>query len=214
MELKVYMDKLSNLTAENRLLKFVVAVIGCAVLANTFIMLGMTRRARTILVPPALVPPALVSPALVSPALVSPALVSPGLSAKVEISGDQASDGYLELMTRYVTGLALNYTPATAREQFGELLALYSPSAFPEAKKTFYALAGTVETANVSSVFTPGSIKVDRMRGVIDATGVQRQFAQDGGPLVPDKETTYEISYRISGGRFELTGFSEKGGTN
>ena len=194
MELKVYTDKLSNLTAENRLLKFVVVVIGCAVLANTFIMLGMTRRARTIIVPPA--------------------LVSPGLSAKVEISGDQASDGYLELMTRYVTGLALNYTPATAREQFGELLALYSPSAFPDAKKTFYALAGTVETANVSSVFTPGSIKVDRMRGVIDATGVQRQFAQDGGPLGPDKETTYEISYRISDGRFELTGFSEKGGTS
>lgn len=199
MELKVYTDKLSNLTAENRLLKFVVVVIGCAVLANTFIMLGMTRRARTIIVPPA---------------LVSPALVSPGLSAKVEISGDQASDGYLELMTRYVTGLALNYTPATAREQFGELLALYSPDAFPVARKTFYALAGTVETANVSSVFTPGSIKVDRMRGVIDATGIQRQFAQDGGPLGPDKETTYEISYRISDGRFELTGFSEKGGTS
>ena len=188
MELKIYMQKLSNVMAENRLLKFVVAVIGLAVIANCFFTFNMAKHERTILVPA-------------------------GLNSRVEVADNYASDGYLDLMTRYALGLALNYTTATAREQFGELLTLYSPGAFPEARKTFYSLADTVETAGVSSAFFIGSIKVDRSRGVIEATGVSRQFAQDGGPLGPDRQTTYELSYRISDGRFQLTGFGEKGGS-
>lgn len=189
MELKIYLKKLSNLTAENRLLKLTVVVFGAVAVFNSVVMMHMASHEKTVLVPP-------------------------GLNGRVEVTDGQASDRYLDLMTRYVTGLALNYTPATAREQFGELLALYSPDAFPGAKKTFYALAGTVEAANVSSAFYIGNIKVDRAKGVVDATGVERQFAQDGSPLGPDKEATYELSYRISDGRFELTGFSEKGGTS
>ena len=188
MELKIYMQRLSNVMAENRLLKLVVAVIGLAVLANCFSTYTMARRERTILVPA-------------------------GINRRVEVTDAGASDGYLDLMTRYALGLALDYTPVTAREQFGEILALYSPEAFPEARKTFYSLADTVETADVSSAFFIGSIKVDRLKGVIEATGVSRQFAQDGSPLGPDKETTYELSYRISDGRFQLTGFGQKGGS-
>ncbi len=188
MELKIYMQKLSNVMVENRLLKFAVAVIGLAVIANCFFAFNMARHERTILVPA-------------------------GLNSRVEVTDGQASDGYLNLMARYVLGLALDYTPATSREQFGELLALYSPGAFPEARKTFYSLADTVETAGVSSAFSIGSIKVDRAKGVIDATGVERQFAQDGSPLGPDRQTTYELSYRISDGRFQLTGLGEKGGS-
>ncbi|MDA8089220.1 MAG: type IV conjugative transfer system protein TraE [Nitrospiraceae bacterium] len=188
MELKIYMQRLSNVMAENRLLKFVVAVIGLAVIANCFFTFNMAKHERTILVPA-------------------------GLNSRVEVTDGQASDGYLDLMARYVLGLALDYTPATARQQFGELLTLYAPEAFPGARKTFYSLADTVETAGVSSAFFIGSIKVDRTTGGIEATGVSRQFAQDGSPLGPDKETTYELSYRISAGRFQLTGFGEKGGS-
>ena len=188
MELKIYMQKLSNVMAENRLLKFAVAVIGLAVIANCFFTFNMAKHERTILVPT-------------------------GLNSRVEISDGHASDGYLDLMTRYVLDLALDYTPATARQQFGEFLTLYSPAVFPEARKTFYSLADTVETAGVSSAFFIGGIKVDRAKGVIEATGVSRQFAQDGSPLGPDKETSYELSYRISDGRFQLTGFGEKGGS-
>ena len=189
MELKIYLQKLSNVMAENRLLKFVVAVIGLAVIANCFFTYTMARRKRIILVPA-------------------------GLDSRVEVTDGGASDGYLDLMTRYALGLALDYTPATARQQFGELLTLYAPEAFPEARKTFYSLADTVETAGVSSAFFIGSIKVDRSKGVIEATGVSRQFAQDGSPLGPAKETTYELSYRISDGRFQLTVLARKGEVN
>ena len=188
MELKIYMQRLSNVMAENRLLKLVVVVIGLAVIANCFFTFNMAKHERTILVPA-------------------------GLNSRVEVTDGQASDGYLDLMTRYALGLALDYTPATARQQFGEFLTLYSPGAFPEARKAFYSLADTVETAGVSSAFFIGSIKVGRAKGVIDATGVSRQFAQDGSPLGPDNESTYEMTYRISDGRFQLTGFGEKGGS-
>ena len=188
MELKIYMQRLSNVMAENRLLKLVVVVIGLAVIANCFFTFNMAKHERTILVPA-------------------------GLNSRVEVTDGQASDGYLDLMTRYALGLALDYTPATARQQFGEFLTLYSPGAFPEARKAFYSLADTVETADVSSVFFIGSIKVDRTKSVLEATGVSRQFAQDGSPLGPDRQTTYEMTYRISNGRFQLTGFGEKGGS-
>lgn len=187
MELKIYLDKLSNMTAENRLLKFAVLVLGLAVAANCVFTFAMARHERTILVPA-------------------------GLDGRVEVLGSGASDRYLDLMTRYATDLALNYTPATARRQFGELLALYSPEAFPEARKAFYALAGAVETANVSSAFSVGRIKVDRAGGVIDVAGVLRQFGPDGSSMGGAMEAEYELSYLISDGRFQLTGFNKKGG--
>ena len=189
MKFDIFMQKSSNIEAANRFLKFVVAVIGLAVLANSIFVYTMARHERTILVPA-------------------------GLNSRVEVTDGQASDDYLKLMTRYAAGLALNYTPATAREQFGELLDLYSPEAFPEARKTLYSLADTVETTNITSSFYIESIKVDRKNGAIEATGLKRQFAQDGNPIGGAQQDTYEMTYRISDGRFMLTAFSEKGGKN
>ena len=191
MNFKIFMDEKANTEAANRLLKFIVLVIGGTVLVNSVMIYTVTRHERTILVPA-------------------------GLNSRVEITDGQASDSYIELMTRYSVGLALNYTPATAREQFGELLNLYSPDAFPEARKAFYSIADTVETAGVTSSFYISRIKVDRVKGLIEVTGLARQFGQDGNALGGEKQTEYELSYRISDGRFMLTGFAdrsaEKGG--
>lgn len=189
MELKIYLQKMANLTAENRLLKLALLVVGGAVVFSTLYTVGAVRNERTILVPA-------------------------GLDGRVEVSGGGASDRYLDIMARYVVDLALNYTPATARGQFGELLALYTPESFPEARKAFYALAGTVETANVSSAFSVDRVKVDKTKDVIDVSGVLRQLGQDGNPIGDAREATYELTYLISDGRFELTGFSEKGGNS
>ncbi len=189
MELKIYLQKLSNLTAENRLLKLALIVIGGAVVFSTLYTVSAVKNERTILVPA-------------------------GLNGRVEVADGRASDSYLDLMTRYVVDLALNYTPATARKQFGELLSLYTSEAFPEAQKTFYALSGTVETANVSSAFSMDRIKVDRKRDAIEVTGVLRQFGSDGSPIGGAKEAAYELTYRIFDGRFMLTSFNEKGGNN
>lgn len=178
------MQRSSNVAGENRLLRFFIIVIGAAVLVNSFFVYTSARHQRTILVPI-------------------------GLNSRVEVLDDNASDDYLKFVTRYAIGLALNYTPATVRQQFGELLALYYPDAFPEAKKTFYGLADTVETAKVTNSFYIQSIHVDRAKGIIEATGLKRQSAEDR-KVIEDVLTTYELGYRITEGRFMLTDFKEK----
>jgi conjugal transfer pilus assembly protein TraE len=184
MRLDLFMQRSSNIKGENRLLRFFVAVIGAAVIVNSFFVYTSVKHQRTVLVPA-------------------------GLNSRVEVSDGNASDDYLKFITRYAAGLALNYTPATARQQFGELLSLYSPDAFPEAKKAFYGLADTVETAGVTNSFFIISIRVDRKKGVIDMTGLKRQSAQDS-KVIDDVQTTYELGYGISDGRFMLTYFKEK----
>ena len=184
MKLDIFMQKSSNLAGENRLLRFFVIVIGVAVLINSFFVYTSIKHQRTVLVPV-------------------------GLNNRVEVADSSASDDYLKFITRYAAGLALNYTPATARQQFGELLALYAPDAFPEAKKTFYSLADTVETAKVTNSFYIQQIQVERERGVIVVTGLKRQFAEDR-KVIDDLQAVYELSYRISDGRFMLTDFREK----
>ena len=184
MKLAIFMQKSSNLAGENRLLRFFVIVIGIAVLANSFFVYTSVKHQRTILVPV-------------------------GINNRVEVADSNASDDYLRFITRYAASLALNYTPATARQQFGELLALYSPDSFPEAKKTFYSLADTIETAKVSNSFYIQHIQTDRERGVIEVTGQMRQFAEDK-KVIDDLQAIYELGYRISDGRFMLTDFREK----
>ena len=184
MKLDIFMQKASNLAGENRLLRFFVLVIGIAVLVNSFFVYTSVKHQRTVLVPV-------------------------GLNSKVEVADSSASDDYLKLMTRYTLGLALNYTPANARQQFGELLSLYSPDIFPEAKKTFYSLADTVETAKATNSFYIQSIHADKDKGVIEVVGLKRQFAEDKR-VVDDMQAMYELHYRISDGRFMLTDFREK----
>lgn len=184
MKLDIFMQKSSNIAGENRLLRFFIVVIGAAVLVNSLFVYTSVKHQRTVLVPI-------------------------GLNIRVEVSDSNASDDYLKFITRYAAGLALNYTPATARQQFGELLALYSPDAFPEAKKSFYSLADTVETARVTNSFYIQSIQVDREKGAIEIIGLKRQYAEDR-KVIEDVQTAYELGYRISDGRFMLTDFKEK----
>ena len=188
MDQKVFLGEKAKTQAENKLLKFVVGAIGATVLINTLLLVTVMKHERTILVPA-------------------------GLNSRVKITDGTASDDYLKMMTRYVMGLALNYTPTTAREQFSDLLGLYSSDAFPAAKKMFYNLADTVETAQVSSSFYIQGIKVYMDKNIIEVTGLKREFAQDGSALNGSQQSTYELCYRISNGQFMLTGFSAKGGS-
>lgn len=184
MKLDIFMQKSSNIAGENRLLRFFVVLIGAAVLVNSFFVYTSVKHQKTVLVPV-------------------------GLNSRVEVADSNASDDYLKFVTRYAAGLALNYTPATARQQFSELLALYSPDSFPGAKKAFYGLADTVETARVTTSFYIQNIQVDREKGVIEITGLKRQYAEDR-KVIDDVQTAYELGYRVTDGRFMLSDFKEK----
>lgn len=181
MKLETYLQSASNKVAENRLLKFVVLIIGGAVLFNTVLLSRAMNTARTILIPP-------------------------GINGKVEITGGRASEEYVKAMTRYVIALSGSYTPATARSQFGELLVLYSPEAYPEAKRVFYELADRIETAHVTQAYFIQQIAVGDSQ--IEVRGVRKQFIE--ASRLDEARMSYLIDYKIEDGKFTLLGFSEK----
>src|SRR3972149_5195863 len=109
MKSEIFLQKSSNLFAQNRLLKFIVLVIGIAVIYNTWMIRQALNTHRTIIVPPV-------------------------INQEIEFQGERASENYLRQMIRYAMTLAVNNSPATARHQFEELLTLYAPESFPDAQ--------------------------------------------------------------------------------
>jgi len=180
MKLDIFLNKSANLTAENRLLKLFMLVIGSLVLINTVSLYLISKNSRTILVPPS-------------------------LSAKVEIAGDRASDAYIREFTRYAAGLVLNYTPATARAQFEEALTLYAPESYPEGRAMLYDLAETIEQTNTTNAFFIQKIEIDDKGSIIELAGLTRQFIRD--KQTEFKGASYLIRYRIENARFMITEF-------
>jgi len=183
MKLDLFLQKTSNIVAENRLLKFVVIVIGIVTVVNAIMTYRALNYQRTIIVPPV-------------------------LNSRIEITGDRASEEYVKAFSRYIAALSFSYSPGTVKPQFDELLALYAPEAFPEGKRVLYELADRVITTRVTSVFFMGKLYVDSAKNQIEMSGQKRQYVDDR--KVEDLVKTYLIDYRISDGRFQIIRISEK----
>ena len=183
MKLDFFLQKTSNIVAENRLLKFVVVVIGVAAIVNAVMTYRALNYQRTIIVPPV-------------------------LKSRIEITGDRASEEYVKAFSRYIAALSFSYSPGTVKPQFDELLALYAPEAFPEGKRALYELADRVITTRVTSVFFMSKLYVDGGKNQIEMSGQKRQYVDDR--KVDDLVKTYLIDYRISDGRFQIIRISEK----
>jgi conjugal transfer pilus assembly protein TraE len=111
-------------------------------------------------------------------------------------------------MARYVAGLGLSYTPLTVRQQYAELLGLFSPETFADAQAQLYQAADTAETAAASSVFFIGDLTDHAERKFIDITGTRQMFVQD--KKMDEQKLVYRLSYRIQDGRFWIVDFSER----
>jgi conjugal transfer pilus assembly protein TraE len=183
MKLSIFTGKLANVAGENRLLKFAILGIGAVVITNSIVLVYALNHRTTILVPPV-------------------------INTKLEIVGNSAPDEYIRAFGRYAMWLAFNYSPATARSQFSELLTLFAPERYAEVRKSFYGLADTIEMGHVSSVFHITRITVDRVKKEMDVYGSRRQYAND--QLIEDKDKIYRIEYRVTDGRFMLVKLAER----
>lgn len=184
MKFKLFEGLVGNLKGENKLLKFVVVVVGCVELYNSHKIDLAMKYQRTIIVPS-------------------------GLDQKVTIVGDRASEEYLRVFARVVTNLAFNYSTASARGQFGELLQYFTPDTFPAAKTAFYSMADTIERTKVSSSFVISKpAEIDSDKHIMTITGLQRQWVEANA--FPTAEKTYEIGFKITDGKFAVTGITEK----
>lgn len=183
MNLDIFLQKSSNIFAENRLLKFCVVVLGVAVAINTAGLFKALNSQRVILVPPA-------------------------INARISISGDKASDEYLKEFTRYIMGLALTYNPVNVRSQFSELLAVYDPAEFQSSRKELYELADKIEASKASSAFYIHSIVNDAAARRLEVTGTKKTYMVE--QKAEDILKVYFIDYRFENGKFILVRLYEK----
>ena len=183
MNLDIFLQKSSNIFAENRLLKFVVVALGIAVVINTAGLFMALNSQRVILVPPV-------------------------VNSKISVSGDKASDEYLKEFARYILSLALTYNPVNARSQFSELLAVYDPAEFQTSRKELYELADKIENTKASSAFYIQSIINDPEKRRLEVTGTKKTYMVD--QKAEDTLKVYLIEYRIENGKFILVRLYEK----
>lgn len=183
MNLDIFLQKSSNIFAENRLLKFVVVTLGIAVVINTAGLFMALNSQRVILVPPV-------------------------VNSKISVSGDKASDEYLKEFARYILNLALTYNPVNARSQFSELLAVYDPAEFQTSRKELYELADKIENTKASSAFYIQSIINDTEKRRLEVTGTKKTYMVD--QKAEDTLKVYLIEYRIENGKFILVRLYEK----
>lgn len=183
MNLDIFLQKSSNIFAENRLLKFVVVALGIAVVINTAGLFMALNSQRVILVPPV-------------------------VNSKISVSGDKASDEYLKEFARYILSLALTYNPVNARSQFSELLAVYDPAEFQISRKELYELADKIENTKASSAFYIQSIINDTEKRRLEVTGTKKTYMVD--QKAEDTLKVYLIEYRIENGKFILVRLYEK----
>jgi len=181
MKADVFVQKSSNLFVENRLLKFVVGVMAAAVCFNSLMVYRAVKYQRTVLIPPT-------------------------MTGTVEFVQGKPTEAYIKDMSRKIVNLATTYSPPTARGQFNDLLALYTPEAYPTASKSWYSLAGRIEESQVSSTFYMETITLGE--STIEVFGNLVQFA--GDTKLETAAKTYVVQYRIRDGRFEISEFKEK----
>lgn len=183
MNLDIFLQKSSNIFAENRLLKFVVVTLGIAVVINTAGLFMALNSQRVILVPPT-------------------------INSRISVSGDKASEEYLKEFTRYILNLALTYNPVNARSQFSELLAVYDPAQFQSSRKELYELADKIENTKASSAFYIHSIMNDTEKCHLEVSGTKKTYMMD--QVAEDAQKVYIIEYRFENGKFILIRLYEK----
>jgi conjugal transfer pilus assembly protein TraE len=183
VELKLFTSKAANTFAENRMLKFTALVLLAAVLILSACVVTVMNKERVILVPPV-------------------------INSKVMITGDSASEDYLREFTRYIISLALTYNPANARSQFSELLAVYDPAGFPNARKELYELADKIEITRASSAFHIQTMTNNPAKNQVEVLGSKMTYI---GEMKADiVQTSYIVEYRFDNGKFILTRLYEK----
>lgn len=180
MLLKTFIQKSSNILAENKLLKIaIIALIIINIYTMSKIELALNSY-KTVIVPPV-------------------------INSTFEVMGSVASDEYFKQMARYVASLAFNYTPVIARTQFGELLHLYSPDDYVEGKNALYALADIIEASKVTQSLFISKIELTKTddKGKIIING-KRKVSDDTKLVIDEADISFGIDYAMKEGKFMI----------
>lgn len=184
--LKPFLQRYSNVFAENRLLKFGFLIVLTATVANSIALYRLVTVQRTVIIPA-------------------------GIGCEFELTGNSANPAYLKQMARYLLDLRANVSSATARVKFNELLNLVPSRHHGAFKEGLMRLADDFEKHNCISQYvvvnehSPITV-LNKKTLLIKAT----KFRVAGKEIVRQIPVSYRIEYLIEQGRFQLTSLVEQ----
>ncbi|MFH0778957.1 MAG: TraE/TraK family type IV conjugative transfer system protein [Candidatus Eisenbacteria bacterium] len=186
MKMSRYLSRMGAKNAELRVLKLVLVGIGVCTLLNTWILYRALSSRHTVLVP------------------------AGGLSEEASVTNGSADPKYLRMMVTYVANLMWNYTPANARRQFEEVLALYDSDGYANHLKDYVGMADDVEYSRMTSVFNVSEMTFRADGDFVTVKGDLRQYIDD--KLVENRTALFELAHEVRDGRFYLKGIREQKG--
>ncbi len=182
MKFDVYLSRMSNIYAENRLLKFAVVVMCVMSIYSMYALNRAVRYQKVILVPSF-------------------------IDERIVISGDDAHESYIKLFAQNSANYLLSYTPQTCEGQFSELLKFIHPSQYAAYKESFAKILKTTRDLQVTSNFYVSSLEVNRKKNKITVHGMRHRYT--GVTLIAKTAELHEIIYRIVNGRFSIVTFEK-----
>jgi len=182
-----YLANVDRLLANNRALGVMCAVLVAVNLLNMGFTMRMASRVETVILPPG--------------------------GEEMKIGNGKADSAYIRRMARYVTGMLGSYTAATARNQFQEVLQLWSPATITEAARYFDGVVADIERypSIASNVLWNGTEPLKFTKDLIQVQVMKERMVN--GTVSDRKQAFYCIKYHIDGSKFAIVNITEKEGT-
>lgn len=181
---KVFVQKSSNVFAENRILKFgfICVVIWSGVL---YVKLEEATDGKTIQVMP---------------------FCGPGT---YDMSGSAASDQYLREMTKLIVSLIGNINAGNARNNYSEVLPHFVAESYPRYQNLFNKLASDIERfPNIGYKVDINEGAPLKIEGNTISVEISKSRIV-GSEVKPSEQVIYEIVYRMTHGRFQIVDINE-----
>jgi hypothetical protein len=104
-----------------------------------------------------------------------------------------------------------NYTAATARAQFEEILSFYTPGTYAEAKVSFEKLSDQIErhptVSSRASWMGQDAFRIDTDNDVFLINVIKERIVS--GDVTQSQQRTLKIDYQIQDGRFWIESIQE-----
>jgi len=175
MDMKLYLQKTSNLFGENRLLKFAIMIIGITTIINTVMLTTVSQKEKIVLIPPT-------------------------LGSDLFVTGKDASDEYIRGITRYIMSLYLNYSSISIRGQIEDLMALYEPKSFAQNEGKFTQFINDIVRSRLASSYYIMKVSINRDKQIIIVDGLRKQHMHE--KVVYSEKEKYEIYYKFNDSKF------------
>lgn len=182
-----YLQKSSNIFAENKVLRIMfVAILGLT-LMNTVSIQRINDYSKTILVPM-------------------------GYSVEYSFTGSAPSENYLRDIGLFIIQLAGDISASNADAQFENLLAFWHPSTATEYRERFMSIAKELKKypSTGYDVVWNASHPISLRPGEIKISAAKRKYV--GETVTATTTLEYKIEYSMESGRFAVLHLKEIGG--